>query len=221
MRNLSATRVSTLMSQLPGETNGIIDADATLVRRYRTTGDRAAFEALYKKYQGPIFALVHRMVGSEDAYDITQEVFLRALKSLGTFRGDASFRTWIYTIARNVCYNHCRDLKRKYTYEEALGTDLDGDDETMDDLPDPHLSVEKITETKELQKVAREVLSHLSPEQRLLITLRDFEGMSYEEIGKITELSLVNVKSKIHRARMAFKKAFQPYMDILDDYFQE
>ncbi len=209
------------MSQLLSGNNGVIDADATLVRRYRTTGDRAAFEALYKKYQGPIFALVHRMVGSEDAYDITQEVFLKALKALGQFRGEASFRTWLYTIARNVCYNHCRELKRKYTFEEPLGTDLDGDDETMDDLPDPHLSVEKIAETKELQKVARTVLSQLSPEQRLLITLRDFEGMSYDEIGKIADLSLANVKSKIHRARMAFKIAFQPYMDILDDYFQE
>ncbi|HEY3332050.1 MAG TPA: sigma-70 family RNA polymerase sigma factor [Capsulimonadaceae bacterium] len=209
------------MSQFVREQAGSVDTDAVLVRKYRATGDRTAFEALYKKYQGPIFALVHRMVGNEDAYDITQEVFVKVLKALGTFRGESSFRTWIYTIARNVCYNHCRDLKRKNSFEEPFGTNSDGDDETADCLPDPHLSVEKITETKELQRVAGVVLATLSPEQRMLISLRDFDGMSYEEIGQIMDLSLANVKSKIHRSRMAFKQAFQPYMDILDDYFQE
>lgn len=198
-----------------------IDTDATLVRRYKATGEKAAFESLFRKYQGPIFALVNRMVGKEDAYDITQDIFLRALRSLGSFRGDCSFRTWLYTIARHVCYNHCRDLKRKNQLEEPLTADPDGEDETMDDLPDPFLNVEKIAETKELQRAAGVVLSRMNSEQRLLITLRDFDGLSYEEIGQITELPLSAVKSKLHRARMAFKKSFQPYMDLLDDYFQE
>lgn len=209
------------MSQSVNEISGGVDSDAVLVRKYRATGDRGAFEALFRKYQGPIFALVHRMVGNQDAYDVTQDIFVSVLKSLDSFRGESSFRTWIYTIARHKCYNHCRDLKRRGMFEEALGSDNDDDDETVDDLPDPHLSVEKIAETKELQAAAIKALSSLSAEQRMLITLRDFEGMSYEEIGEITELSLANVKSKIHRSRMAFKKAFQPYMDILDDYFQE
>ncbi|MDR3709156.1 MAG: sigma-70 family RNA polymerase sigma factor [Capsulimonadaceae bacterium] len=200
---------------------GIIDPDATLVRRYRTTGEKGAFEGLFRKYQGPIYALVHRMVGGEDAYDITQEVFLRALRSIGSFRGECSFRTWLYTIARHICYNHCRDLKRRNAQEEGLGWDPDGSDETMDDLPDPHLNVEKIAETRELQRAAGRILAAMSPEQRLLISLRDFDGMTYEEIVAITELPLSSVKSKLHRARLAFKKMFQPYMDLLDDYFQE
>lgn len=199
----------------------VFDPDSTLVRRYRATGQKEAFEALFRKYQAPIYALVHRMIGGEDTYDVTQEVFLRALRSLNSFRGDCSFRTWLYTIARHVCYNHCRDLKRRNAIEGALGFDADGDDETMDDLPDPFLNVEKVAETRELQRAAAAVLLRLSPEQRLLITLRDFDGMSYDEIMRITDLPMSAVKSKLHRARLAFKKSFQPYMDLLDEYFQE
>jgi len=196
-----------------------IDPDATCVRRYLATGDRLAFETLFRKYQGPIFALVHRMVGNENAYDLTQDVFVRALRNLGTFRSECSFRTWIYTIARHVCYNYCRDEKRKNGFEEYGGGCEDEDGDGVADLPDPRMNVAKIAEAREIRHAAIEVLATLTPEQRLLITLRDFDQLSYEEIGDIMDLSLVNVKSKLHRARLAFKKSFQPYMELLDEYF--
>lgn len=213
--------MSTSMGQFQSGAEYKFDADAALLRRYRVSRDRSAFEELFRRYQGSIFALVHRMVGDEDAYDLTQEVFLRVIRSVDTFRGDSSFRTWLYTIARHVCYNHCRDLKRKRSYETERDYDSDGDDDSLRDIPDPYLNVEKIAEQKELQRTAVKVLASLNEEQRMLIALRDFEGMSYEEIGQIMDLSSPNVKSKLHRARMAFKKAFEPYMSILDDYFQE
>jgi RNA polymerase sigma-70 factor, ECF subfamily len=195
----------------------LIDSDGVLLRRYRTRGDRDAFEALFRKYQGPIYGLVVRLVGSEDAYDLTQEVFLRVLRSLHSFRGDCTFRTWLYTVARHVCYNHCRDEKRRQAIEGLFGGGEDGEESAEQQIPDTQMSVERIVETQELQRVVASILDSMTVEQRLLITLRDFEGMSYEEMTQITELSLVNVKSKLHRARLAFKTKFDPYWRALQD----
>lgn len=194
-----------------------IDPDATLLRRYRATGDRSAFEALFRKYQAPIFGFVCRMVGSEEAYDLTQEVFLRALRALHAFKGECSFRTWLYTIARNVCFNHCREKRRKQLFEEVLGGETEDDEgESVADLPDMAGDVTKLVETRELQQLVAHIMKSMPEEQRLLITLRDFDGLSYEEVAQITEMSIGNVKSKLHRARLAFKKRFQPYLELVD-----
>ncbi len=193
-----------------------LDPDVALVRQFRATANPAVFEILFRKYQTPVFNLVHRMVNGEDAYDLTQEVFYRALRSLGSFKGDCKFRTWLYTIARNVCFNHLREAKVRMGLEEGS---LDEEPDTPGYLPepaDPAADVARIVEVRELQHVVDRALAALTPEQRLLITLRDLEGLSYEEIAEITELSLVNVKSKLHRARMAFKVKFQPYLDMVE-----
>jgi RNA polymerase sigma-70 factor (ECF subfamily) len=195
----------------------MIDTDGVLFRRYRSTGDRDAFEALFRKYQGPIYGLIVRLVGSEEAYDLTQEVFLRVLRSVQAFRGDCTFRTWLYTIARHVCYNHCRDSKRRQAIEGLFGGSDDDGESQEQEIPDTQMSVERIVETQELQRVVASILETMTVEQRLLITLRDFEGMSYEEMTQITDLSLVNVKSKLHRARLAFKAKFEPYWKALQD----
>jgi RNA polymerase sigma-70 factor (ECF subfamily) len=194
-----------------------IDPDATLLRRYRATADRSAFEALFRKYQAPIFGFVCRMVGNEEAYDLTQEVFLRALRALHAFKGECSFRTWLYTIARNVCFNHCREKRRKQQFEELLGGDAeDEENESVADLPDMDGDVAKLVETRELQQLVGHIMQSMPDEQRLLITLRDFDGLSYEEVAQITDMSIGNVKSKLHRARLAFKKRFQPYLELVD-----
>ncbi len=207
-----------------------IDADAILLRRYRATGDRSAFEQLFRRYQAPIYGFVVRLIGPEDAYDLTQEIFLKALRSSGAFRGECTFRTWLYTIARNSCYNHCRDEKRRRAIEGFLrgsrgeregdggggGEDeLSQSDAIAQQVADPQADITRILETQELQRIVAAILETLTVEQRLLITLRDFEGMPYEEIGQIADLSLANVKSKLHRARLAFKTKFAPYWKAL------
>jgi RNA polymerase sigma-70 factor (ECF subfamily) len=194
-----------------------MDADAMLLRRYRVRGDRDAFATLFRKYQGPVYGLVVRLVGTEDAYDLTQEVFLRVLRSLHSFRGECTFRTWLYTVARHVCYNHCRDEKRRQAIEGLFGGDDEPGESQEQQVPDARMDVARIVETQELQRVVADILETMTVEQRLLITLRDFEGMSYEEITSITDLSLVNVKSKLHRARLAFKAKFEPYWKALQD----
>jgi RNA polymerase sigma-70 factor (ECF subfamily) len=190
------------------------DPDAILLRRYRICGDRAAFEALFRKYQEPIYGFVVRLVGAEDAYDLTQEVFLRVMRSARSFRGDSTFRTWLYTIARHICYNHCRSLKRRQDLECLFGDSGDIED-TAEQIPNTKMDVERIVETQELQRIVVSVLDSLTMEQRLLITLCDFEGMSYDEIAKIAELTVASVRSKLHRARLAFKTRFQPYWKAL------
>jgi len=186
------------------------DPDSLLVRQY-LRGDVRAFEVLFRKYQTPIFNLVSRMVNGEDAYDLTQDVFCQAMRALHTFRGEAKFSTWLYSIARNVCLNHLRHRSciRQESLEEIA------DNGCSLELPDDTADVEQIVETHELQRIVNSVLATLTAEQRLLITLRDFEQLSYEEISLITETSLSNVKSRLHRARMAFKDKFKPYLKLL------
>ena len=189
-----------------------LDPDLALVRQFRATANPAVFEILFRKYQTTVFSFVSRMVNGEEAYDLTQEVFVRALRSLGSFKGDAKFRTWLLTIARNVCLNHLRDKKAR------LGLEAGSLDEEPDmpgfiaEPSDPAADIGRIVEIRELQRTVDKVLALLTDEQRLLITLRDLQGLSYEEIEQITELSPVNVKSKLHRARLAFKARFQPYL---------
>lgn len=193
-----------------------LDPDVALVRQFQATGHPALFEALFRKYQTPIFHLVTRMVNGEEAYDLTQEVFLRALRALPSFKGDCKFRTWLYTIAKNTCLNQRREARKR---AETEGYSLDEGPEPGEgggpEPSDPAADVIQIVETRELQRTVDGVLALLTPEQRLLITLRDLEGLSYEEIGEITELSLTNVKSKLHRARLVFREKFGPYLALI------
>jgi RNA polymerase sigma-70 factor (ECF subfamily) len=205
-------RILTAIGGLPR-----LDPDVALVRQFRATGDPAVFETLFKKYQTPVFNLVYRMVNGEDAYDLTQEAFYRALRALPAFKGDSKFSTWLYTIAKNTCLNHLRDKKGRQQMEDYS---LDEPDPSGDGLGHPEpidlaADVARIVEMRDLQRAVDCVLAQLTPEQRLLMTLRDFQQLSYEEICEITELNMANVKSKLHRARLAFKAKFQPYMELI------
>ncbi len=189
------------------------DTDAALVTKY-LAGDDRAFEILFRKYQTSIFNIVSRMVKSEDAYDLTQDVFCHVLRAAHTFRGDSKFSTWLYSIARNVCLNRLR--RQSCVREESLDSMLE-DQPYTDFISDDSADVERIVETHEIQRVVNSVLATLPPDQRLLIVLRDFEQLSYEEVSLVTEMSLSNVKSRLHRARMAFKDKMKPYLDQIKE----
>jgi RNA polymerase sigma-70 factor (ECF subfamily) len=139
-------------------------------------------------------------------------VFLKALKALKTFRGESKFSTWLFTIARHTCLNHIRH--KNVITEDSL-------EESIEDAPgnEPvalNVSVAKLSEVRELQRVVDDILAMMPPEPRMMLILRDFEQLSYDEISQVTQMSIVNVKSKIHRARQAFKKRFVPYMELLE-----
>jgi RNA polymerase sigma-70 factor (ECF subfamily) len=187
------------------------DPDTVLVEQY-LAGDTHAFEILFAKYQTSIFNLVSRMVNGEDAHDLTQDIFFNALRALKNFRGDSKFSTWLYSIARNVCLNRLRHCS--YVKEDSLDQMCE---QQSTDLRDHSPGVVSIVETHELQRLVNQVLARLTPEQRMLITLRDFEQLSYEEIGIVMDMQLQTVKSKLHRARLAFKDRFRPYLGMLKE----
>ncbi|MBC8103994.1 MAG: sigma-70 family RNA polymerase sigma factor [Cytophagales bacterium] len=216
----SGSRGGTLSAPPPSSLSATVNAssrpadpDALLVRQH-LSGDAKAFEQLFRRYQTPIFNLVTRMVRGEDAYDLTQDVFLKALRSLKSFRGEAKFSTWLFTIARHTCLNYIRH--KAVISEDSIEGQQEEHPGGGTELMDQDMDVARLCETRELQRIVDGVLATMPPEARLLLILRDFEQLSYDEISQVTELSIVNVKSKIHRARLAFKKRFQPYLELLE-----
>lgn len=183
-----------------------LDEDILLVRR-SSDGDSSAFEKLYQKYMRLVYSVVYRMVPGEEAHDLTQEVFIRAFKNIRSFRGDSSFRAWLLRIAHNLCCNRLRDMKRERTdsLEEMAERENGGYEPVSDEDLQAHV------EREELQRKVREVLARLPEDYRTMLVLRDFEQLSYEEISHITGLTIANVKSRLHRARLAFKRLFEPY----------
>lgn len=168
-------------------------------------GDVSAFEMLIEAYQKKVFNLAYRIIGNyDDANDIAQEAFIRIFRSISGFRGQSSFSTWIYRITTNVCLDEIR--KRKNKSVQYLDDDIQTDDGEMqrqiisdDPLP------EEIAERKELRAAINDSLGELKEEYRIIITLRDIQGMSYEEIAKVLDCPTGTVKSRINRARQALK----------------
>lgn len=175
-----------------------------LVERSKN-GDISAFEMLVETYQKKVFNLAYRIIGNyDDANDLAQEAFIRIFRSISGFKGQSSFSTWIYRITTNVCLDEIR--KRKNKLVQSLDEDIQTDDGEMqrqimsdDPLPD------EILEKQELRAVINDSLEELKEEYRIIITLRDIQGMSYEEIAKALDCPTGTVKSRINRARQALK----------------
>jgi RNA polymerase sigma-70 factor, ECF subfamily len=162
--------------------------DAALVPRLRA-GDRAAFDALVRRYQRPVFRLALRYVKSDaDAADVVQRTFVRAWKALPRFRGDASLRTWLYRIAINQSLNHLRDHRR----EQAT------------DLADDALSTRATGPTRiiegERSARVRAAIESLPPKQRLVLELRIYDDLSFREVAAVAECSENAAKVNFHHA---------------------
>lgn len=160
-------------------------------------GEIAAFETIVTAYERKIYALALRSTGSEaDAADITQEVFLRAWKSMGKFRGDSSVSTWLYRITMNLCVDHARRKNiQAVPLTDEEGTELPLPDTRADNLPEAAL------EGRELSNELQTALGMLTDEHRQIILLRDVSGLSYQEIGRLLTLEEGTVKSRLARAR--------------------
>lgn len=170
--------------------------EQALMQRARR-GDTAAFERLVTAYERKVYALALRSTGSEaDAADLTQEVFLRAWRSLGKFRGDSAVSTWLYRITMNLCI----DFSRKKSFQAVPLTDEEG---TELPLPDTRAanSPEAALDSRELSRELRAALDELTEEHRKIVLLRDVSGLSYQEIGKLLRLEEGTVKSRLARAR--------------------
>ena len=169
-------------------------------------GDLDAFEALVRLYEKRVFALTLRMCGNpEDAAEAAQETFLAAWQGLAFFRGDASFSTWLYRLASNVCIDFLRKQKRRRGLD---GVSLDEEQGTAAALqvPDSRFTPEGELERKQLRQAVQRGLEKLSQEHRQALILRELEGLSYGEIARVLGVEEGTVKSRIARARLDLRK---------------
>jgi RNA polymerase sigma-70 factor (ECF subfamily) len=187
------------------------NVDFELVRRVQR-GDSAAYDLLVRKYQNRVVALIGRYIHDwSECQDVAQETFLRAYRALGNFRGDAQFSTWLHRIAVNTAKNHLVAHKRR-----PPGEDIDIDDAEQfesalrlrdNDTPERELM------RQEMEQTVMSAVEALPEELRAAITLREVDGMSYEEIAQHMQCPIGTVRSRIFRARDAIDARLRPLMD--------
>jgi RNA polymerase sigma-70 factor, ECF subfamily len=194
------------------------DADTLLVERVKL-GDVRAFEMLVVKYQRRIERLIGRMVRDTDlVQDIAQETFIRAYRALPQFRGESAFYTWLYRIAVNSAKKALMDMKRDpLVSEAALRSDDDGEETSRAESELSHGETpEALLASKEIAAAVNSAIEALSEDLRQAITLREIEGLSYEEIAEAMNCPIGTVRSRIFRARDAIAARLKPLLDTRD-----
>ena len=187
------------------------DTDRELVRRVKQ-GDRVAFDLLFSRYQHKILSLIGRYIrNADEVEDVAQEAFIKAFRALPRFRGDSAFYTWLYRIAINTAKNHLVARSRR-----PPGQDVDVDDAQFMDGADqlrqgenPEASLAR----DELSAVIDDAISMLPEDLRSAVTLREFDGLSYEQIAEIMDCPVGTVRSRIFRAREAIDERIRPLLD--------
>lgn len=194
------------------------DSDVMLVQR-TLAGDQRAFEMLVVRYQRRVERLIGRMVRDTDLVeDIAQETFIRAYRALAQFRGDAQFYTWLYRIAVNTAKKQLLELKRDpLVYQSQMKTG--DDDETSGSERELNSGVadtetpEAVLASKEIAEAVNAAMEALPEELRNAITLREIEGLSYEEIAQALDCPIGTVRSRIFRAREAISGRIKPLLE--------
>lgn len=211
----TATELPALLTEVLTGPAQATDSDAILVQR-TVAGDQRAYGLLVVKYQRRIQRLIARMVRDVDLVeDIAQESFIRAYRALPQFRGDAQFYTWLYRIAVNTAKKALMDLKRDPLVTQSALRSGDDEDETF-----THEATLTSSETPEAALQAKEIanavngaIEALPEELRQAVTLREIEGLSYEEISVAMDCPIGTVRSRIFRAREAISARLRPMLD--------
>lgn len=191
------------------------DSDLLLVER-TVAGDARAFELLVIKYQRRIQRLIGRMVRDSDLVeDIAQETFIRAYRALHQFRGDAQFYTWLYRIAVNTAKKFLLDLKRNPVISESSLKSADEEDETSraGNEPTTDETPESVLAAREIAAVVNAAMEALPEDLRQAVTLREIEGLTYEEIAQVMDCPIGTVRSRIFRAREAISAKVKPLLE--------
>ncbi len=175
------------------------DTDAALVKRVQE-GDSSAFDLLFDRYKHRIHSLISRFLdNNEDVEDVLQDSFIKAYKALPKFRGESQFYTWLYRIATNTAKNHLSAKARK-----PVNKDIDMDEEIyineISELQETE-NPANLLESQELEQIINDAVQRLEPELRSAITLREYAGLSYEQIAQIMDCPVGTVRSRIFRAR--------------------
>ncbi len=189
--------------------------DEKLVKKVQN-GDKQAFDLLVAKYQNKILVIIGRFVNdSSEVYDVAQETFIKAYRALPNFRGDSQFYTWLYRIAVNTAKNYLTAKGRR-----PPATDVDSQDAEGyaigSDLTE-NASPEKLLMRDQLQEVITKTIEELQDDLKTAITLREVEGMSYEEIAEAMDCPVGTVRSRIFRAREAIDANIKPLISDLSN----
>ncbi len=185
--------------------------DQKLVDRVQK-GDKTAFDLLVRKYQHKIAKLISRYVRDRrEVEDVTQEALIKAYRAIGGFRGESAFYTWLYRIAVNTAKNYLESQGRRPPGSdvEIEGAELIESGNGLRDQATP----ERQMLTDEIATTVHRVLEHLPPDLRTAITLREIEGMSYEEIAEVMDCPIGTVRSRIFRAREAIDQELRPLLE--------
>lgn len=197
--------------------NAYLDpSDARLLRRIRR-GDERAFAQLVYQYQDRVYGLCLRMLGNpEEAEDLAQEIFVAVYQHIDRFRAEAQLSTWIFKVARNRCLNRLKYLGRR-AHKRRDGLEDVGEGRLHDAAASTPVRPDLHYDGQELQSVLQEALLELPDEQRMLVLLRDVDGLSYDEIARVCELPGGTVKSRIHRARQTLAQAVKAWRGSTED----
>jgi RNA polymerase sigma-70 factor (ECF subfamily) len=176
--------------------------DEELVARSKT-GDTESFNQLVKRWERPIFALAYRTLGrEEDARDVTQETFLRAFRALRGFKGDAKFSSWLYRIALNLCHDWMRKERRAPLVAIPEGVDV----EQLAAERGPIETVEDLAARAELSRGVAAAMEHLPAEQRQAIILKEYHGLTFQEIADLMKCPLSTVKTRVYQGLSTLRK---------------
>lgn len=188
------------------------EGEAALIRRC-CEGDRICFDALVTRYASRVYNIAFRITGhAQDAEDAAQETFVRAFRAMRKFRFQCEFSTWLYRIAVNASLDELKRRKRRPAAFSSLKQDEDEPDPQYSTRePDPQQTLQE----RERQAVIARALNALPPHYRLVLTLYDIEGHSYQEIAAVTDTPVGTVKSRLNRARLALRALLAPQLELL------
>ncbi len=186
------------------------NADNALVKKVQK-GDKRAFDLLVLKYQHKILSIISRYIkDSAEVHDVAQEAFIKAYRAIGNFRGDSAFYTWIYRIAINTAKNHLVSRGRRPPSSDVEIEDAEyySGSGQLKDLATPEGQMMK----DQLEDVVKKAITDLPEDLRTAVTLREMEGLSYEEIAEVMECPVGTVRSRIFRARESIEKQMSPLL---------
>jgi len=205
----------------PGEPS---EAELELLRERRLLrqvrrGDAKAFEVLVRTYQQRVYNIVYRMIGNrEEAEDVAQDVFVTVYQNVAGFRGDSKFSTWLYRVTVNHCKNRLKYLRRRGRHRGRPLDDIaereiaHGGGATE---PRYHASIprpDELASGHQLERIVQREIARLDEDHRVLVVLRDIQGMSYQEMVEVTGLNIGTIKSRLHRARLTLKEALSRHL---------
>ena len=166
-------------------------------------GNSEAFGELVALYEKKIYSFALGMLSDpDDAFDVSQDTFLKAYRSLGTFKGESSFYTWLYAICRNCCYDYIKQRTRRIKRNVSLSEYENDDDGVAVEIPDTSSQPDIILERNQAIELITQAVASLPEKHREIIVLRDFEDLSYEQIAAVLDISEGTVKSRLNRARV-------------------